>query len=286
MVTLSNEDISVSIKAEGAELTSLKKLDFEYLWQADPQYWKRHAPVLFPIVGRLKDDTYTLGETNYSMGQHGFARDVTFELSNQTDTEATFTLSSSEGTKTQYPFDFMLTVKYSIEANELRISYRVENTGATEMPFSIGGHPAFKCPLMPDKQRQDYRLLFEKQETLETYRLKKGLFSGQTKAISNKGAIEITDDLFDKDALVFKNLSSTYVTLADVDNREWVKFDFSGFPYLGIWSKNDQSPFICIEPWHGLADHADHNGQLAEKEGIVKLLAGETFEAAYGVTLI
>lgn len=284
---ISNKQLTASFKTKGAELISLKKRDdqTEYIWQADPAHWGRHAPILFPFVGKLKNNRFYHAGKSYEMGQHGFARDMEFEISDHTGDELIFELSSNEQTRQHYPFDFELTIAYQLTGNKLNISYKVSNKGDDEMYFSIGGHPAFNCPMSPEEKRADYWLEFVQPQTLESHLLEGGLFSGATKTVPTKdGILPVSDTLFDDDALVFKNLSSQSVALCS-KSKKWLTFHYEGFPYLGIWSKSGQSPFVCIEPWHGLADHVNHNGHLSEKEGIRKLKPSQVFKTSYSVEL-
>ncbi len=281
-----NQHLKAKFQSKGAELTSLIKIETgqEYIWQADPAHWGRHTPVLFPIVGRLKNDQFIHEGKSYAMSQHGFARDKEFALVNQSDSSITFSLLSSAETLEEYPFEFELCITYSLTENALTTKYEVKNAGKREMHFSIGGHPAFKCAMTLAGTRSDYHLLFDKEESAATHMLEDGTFNGETASILNSNRLDITDDLFDQDALVFKNLNSSKVTLVSKD-RKWLTFDFNGFPYLGIWSKNRRSPFVCIEPWFGLADHKNHNGQLMDKEGINSLASSERFECQYSVAI-
>ncbi|MEQ8469589.1 MAG: aldose 1-epimerase family protein [Marinoscillum sp.] len=282
---IANQYISASFKPKGAELTSLKKNGQEYLWQANPRHWGRHAPVLFPFVGKLKKDQYHYRDKIYEMSQHGFARDHEFNLIEHTGDQVSFELKSSDQTLKIYPFSFSLVISYRLEDSALRTSYKVFNAGKSEMYFSIGGHPAFNCPMSAEELRSDYRIKFDQAENLETHLLDGGLFSGQTEPLKMEDQrLPITDHLFDKDALVFKNLKSQKVSLQSSDHN-WLTFHFEGFPYLGIWSKSSESPFICIEPWHGLAGSSAHSMNLIVKEGIKTLPSKEYFECSYLVEL-
>jgi galactose mutarotase-like enzyme len=281
-----NNHISAQFNLKGAELISLKDThtNQEYIWQADSAFWGRHAPVLFPIVGRLKDDTYTYQGKSYKMSQHGFARDLDFQIETYTDISVVFLLHSNDSTRTIYPFDFELRISYRLDVKSIITKYEVKNIGSGEMLFSIGAHPAFCCPMQPGEQRSDYKLIFNKLGYLDSYQLTNGYLTDEFVSLENKKEIAITDSLFDKDALVFKQLTATNVSLASGD-KTWLKFHYQGFPYLGIWSKNQTSPFVCIEPWFGVADHDTHDGRLENKEGIQKLDSQAKFTCDYKVDL-
>ncbi|REE00574.1 aldose 1-epimerase family protein [Marinoscillum furvescens] len=278
---IANKHLTVSFKAKGAELTSIKKNGLEYLWQANPKFWGRHAPVLFPIVGKLVKDAMKYRGKTYEMTQHGFARDMEFELDTHTGDEAVFSLKSSTETHKKYPFDFLLSISYRLEGSGLRVTYTVENRGDQDMYFSIGGHPAFNCPLTADESRTDYWFEFNNAEQLTTHIIEGAHFTGETEEVAAPdGKIAIRKDLFDRDALVFKNLHADRVSLCS-PQKKWLTFHFGEFPYLGLWSKNQESPFVCIEPWQGLADHELHNQQFDQKEGIVRLEENGQFSCGY-----
>lgn len=282
---LSNEHLTLNINSHGAEMTSLVNhhTGKEYIWQADPQHWNRHAPVLFPIVGRLKNDAYSFQDESFTLRQHGFARNEEFTLHEQTATSLTFELVSSAKLQGIYPFVFRLQLQYDLTETSVKTTYRVFNNGHEKMYFSIGGHPAFNCPMGENELRSDYHLLFDKDTQLSTYLLSGGLFTGETKPIDLKNnSLQITDELFDDDALVFKHLASDRVSLVGPSGK-CLTFHFPDFPYLGIWSKSRESPFICIEPWFGLADHVDHRQNITTKEGIMALEAGGRFQCAYTI---
>ncbi len=285
--TLENDFLKIQVKYHGAELCSIVKKETgqEYIWQADATFWGRHAPVLFPIVGRLQDDTYVIGDKAYAMKQHGLARNMDFQLIKQNKASLTFELTSSKETLRSYPYPFRLRIEYVLLGSELMVAYEVYNPSEIPMYFSIGGHPAFRCPLKANEQRSAYQLVFQHKETAATQRLDAGIRNGKTTPIlTNENILPITDNLFDEDALVFSNLASEKVTLQKGTSRI-LTFDFKNFPYLGIWSKNQAAPFVCIEPWFGVADHVEHNQQLPQKEGIRKLSAGRTFDSIYTIEI-
>lgn len=288
MISISNETLKATFNTKGAELNSLvnQKNGNEYIWQANEAHWARHAPVLFPFVGKLKNDGYVVHGHEYSLGQHGFARDREFSILKHDQEVCSFSLKSDEKSLSVYPFQFELIITYKLDENRLLIQYEVWNHDKKEMYFSIGAHPAFNCPHTSGKSRSDYSLRFEKSETAEKHLLDDGLFNGKTQLmLDDNRTLPIADNLFDDDALVFKNLKSSSVTMNDGE-KDMLQFDFKGFPYLGIWSKNRNSPFICIEPWFGLADHIDHNQELSSKEGIISLNSTEKFECEHAIKIL
>ncbi|MEM6321543.1 MAG: aldose 1-epimerase family protein [Bacteroidota bacterium] len=288
ITTLENEYLRIAVKSHGAELCSLvKKVSgVEYLWQADAKFWGRHAPVLFPIVGRLQNDQYLFKGKIYEMKQHGLARNLPFELIEQKADCLVFELTDSAETKTSYPFSFSLRISYTLSGKRLQIGYEVLNTNDQEaLHFSIGGHPAFRCPLNVEENRSDYQLVFSQKELAAKQLLDNGIRNRQIDLVlRNSRYLPISDNLFDDDALVFQHLESESVTLQR-GHIAILTFHFTGFPYLGIWSKNQQSPFVCIEPWFGVADHVNHSQILKEKEGIINLTPKGTFSCAYAVEI-
>ncbi len=283
--TLENEFVKITADTRGAELYSItgKKTGTEFLWEADPAHWGYHAPVLFPIIGRLKDDTYRLAGKTYQLGKHGFARTSEFELAEHTEDTLVFELAQDSSNE-KYPFALDLKIGYKLEFNELLVTYSVENTGDTELYFSIGGHPAFRCPLAKDEQFTDYYLEFNRKEQADTLQITpEGYFGhGQKSLLENENKIPLDYSLFADDALVFDGLKSESVTLKSKNHKNSVSVSFEGFPMLGVWTKQD-APFVCIEPWFGHADFEDFEGELSEKDGIIALAAGKTFTCGYTI---
>lgn len=279
LTAIENEDLKITADSDGAQLQSLifKKDGKNYLWHGDSKYWGRRAPVLFPIVGRLKDDRYFYDEKEYKMTQHGFARDMEFELSESSDKHLLYSLNYNQETLKIYPFKFKLEIKYELENNKLNISYRIFNEDKKEMYYSIGAHPAFYWPFKKGEKKEDYYLEFEKEENAARYLLDGGLLNNQKELVLDKEKkLELYPGLFKDDALVFKNISSDKVALKSKKSSREVELEFKDFPYLGIWSQSAEAPFICIEPWQGISDSTDSSGRLEEKEGINALKAGES----------
>lgn len=285
---LENEKIKIEVDTKGAQLQKLilKNDDKNYLWHGDSKYWGRSAPVLFPIVGRLKEDKYIYNNQEYQMSQHGFARDNEFQLVDQGNNYLTYALEENEKTLKKYPFRFRLEIKYTIKDSSLTVKYQVINSDQKELFFSIGAHPAFYWPLNEDEKKEDYYLEFEKKEKAAKYLLEAGLLNNQQELIlDNQKILELDSNIFKDDALVFKNLNSEKISLKSRKSEREVQVEFKKFPYLGIWSQSAAAPFICIEPWHGIADSVDSSGRIEEKEGIKNLKAGAHFQAKYIITI-
>lgn len=284
--SIENKQFSIRIQTHGAELSSVKHkaTQQEYIWQADLSVWARHAPVLFPIVGKLNKNQYRLNGHTYNMPQHGFARDKEFRCIGQDDHQITFELSADEETKQKYPFDFILTIHYELMDKYLAIAYEVKNTGSQPMPFSIGAHPAFYCPAQIDHHWEEYHLLFEKNEMLDRHFIEDGLRSGQTKQLlDDEHMLPLHRHLFEDDAIVFYNVKSDWVSImAQSTGKKIVTVYCKEFPYLGIWQKLG-ADFYCIEPWYGLADKKGFSGEITQKEGVQILKPDSKFEISYTI---
>ncbi len=283
--TISNSALSVTVKRHGAELSSVKAADgTEYLWQANPAIWGRHAPLLFPIVGKLINNSYLLDGRKYEMAPHGFARDLNFELVEASEKVLSFKLQSTPVTRKQYPFEFSLLRHYRLTDGILEITTEVFNTGTGVMPFSIGEHPGFALNWGAGDKVSDYALKFEKAEKLDTHWLdSNGLLSDKSERIlSNKNVLPLRSDLFDRDALIFLKVRSKQVRLCSRRHSRRVTVEFPGYPYLGIWAKPG-APFVCIEPWYGHADPAQHDGELMHKPGLIMQDPGTSFSCVWRI---
>ena len=288
MVTIENEMLKVTVNEQGAELNSIyhKITHLEYLWSGDPVFWAKRSPVLFPIVGSLKDNRYYYNEQAYEMGRHGFARESLFTLQQQSGNEISFRLESNLQTLQHFPFDFQFLINYRLLQNNLSVSYQVTNESKASMYFSVGGHPAFRLPLAGSTVYEDYFLEFNAVENAGRWPIsKEGLIENkELPLLMNSNRLPLTKNLFTQDALVFKHLSSNTVSLKSLSTVHGLDFDFTGFPYLGIWAAKD-ADFVCIEPWCGIADSVNSNQQLIEKEGINRLDAGMIFSKTWTVTM-
>jgi galactose mutarotase-like enzyme len=282
MVTISNEEFSVKISEKGAELQSLLYNGLEYLWQAHSE-WPKHSPVLFPIVGQLKDDKYIFNNKEYTLSRHGFAREKEFEANKTSEASVIYTLTSDESTLAVYPFNFIFKVEYKLEERKLSCTYIVQNTDKKTMYFSVGGHPAFNVPLLPSLTYFDYALNFDNDSILNRYTVKNGLIVDDIEDIvlrNNK--LDLRPSLFYNDAIVLKHISTTQIDLSTLKDGHGLKFIFEGFPYFGIWAAKDAS-FVCLEPWCGIADSIQHNYQLINKEGVNELPVGATWQRTWSV---
>jgi galactose mutarotase-like enzyme len=281
--TINNSHFSASINHLGAELFSLKntKTNIEYIWEGDKAFWPKHSPILFPIVGTLKNNTYHYNGTDYNLNRHGFARDTTFKLINKTENSALFSLESSSDSLAVYPFNFELQIQYTLEATGLHISYFVKNTSVTNLPFSIGAHPAFAL----SGQFEDYALAFEKEEILSYNLLENDLIADTAvNLIAVDKIVPLHYELFKNDALIFRKLKSKAITILK-NKVPYLKLQFATFPHLGIWTKVD-APFLCIEPWHGYSDTINSTGDLFEKEGIEILEPNTRFQTNFSIEIL
>ena len=268
--TLHSAALTVVIDSAGAEMHSLKtNKGEELLWQADANVWGRHAPHLFPIVGRLNDDEVRHEGVNYPMSQHGFARDMDFSFESASDTACTLLLTDNEETRKHFPFSFEFRVHYELQGNTLRIGYDVKNTGDKPLPFSVGAHPAFNWPITPAADRDSHSIEFEYEETADIRQLDAGLVKPEAIATPVEGStLKLRDELFNDDALVFDKHKSRQVTLK-AEGAPAITVHFDDFPHLGIWTKPGAN-FICIEPWQGHASATDFTGEFADKPGVRK----------------
>jgi galactose mutarotase-like enzyme len=272
--------------AKGAELQRIfhKVHQLDYLWNADPAYWAKHSPVLFPIVGTLKENKYYYQGKSYPMGRHGFARDRDFIVEKQLPAELVFLLHSDAETMKIYPFDFEFRIRYTLDGDEISTEYLVKNTGASTLLFSVGGHPAFRLPLTPDTLFSDYYLHFGEKENLSHWPISPdGLILTQPIPLLNDtDRLNLLKPLFYRDALVFKYPASSEISILSSKTSHGIHFQMGEFPFLGIWSAKD-ADFLCIEPWCGIADLVNSNQQLESKEGIEKLSPGKTFSRQWRV---
>ena len=280
--TISNSNLTAQINHLGAELFSLKNRENrEYIWEGDPTFWGKHSPVLFPIVGTLKNNLFHYRQSEYHLSRHGFAREMEFRLIDKMENSATFSLTSTVKTKKMYPFDFELQICYLLEGNKLNIDYKIINKNDFMMPFSIGAHPAFALP----KPFESYALEFEHKEILTSYELKNDLLSDNFSTIEmTDNQVPLTYSLFEKDALIFKKLQSKSITILENQNP-LLRVQFDDFPNLGIWTKSN-APFLCIEPWLGYSDTVHSSGNILEKEGIQLLDEKKSLECNFSIEIL
>ena len=285
--TLENQHLKISLSNHGGELHSIKgkKDNTEFLWSGDEAYWKYHAPILFPIVGKVFNGKYSVDGKTYELPQHGLARVRDFEMIEQTKNSISFELKYSEDTLKVYPFKFSLIIKYTLNDINLSIDYIVKNLDNKEMYFSIGAHPAFMCPIENDKF-DDYYFEFNEKENASIMQLVgPGYFSKEEKPyLKDENIINLSTDLFKNDALVFKNLKSNKISLKSKNHKKYLEFDFGEFPYLGLWTKDTGAPFVCIEPWFGHADFDGFNEEFKDKAAIQSLMPNKEFHCNYNIS--
>ncbi|WP_348797466.1 aldose 1-epimerase family protein [Flavobacterium adhaerens] len=279
---LSNKNLTAEIKHLGAELCSLKdNTNKEYIWNGNPEFWGKHSPVLFPIVGTLKDNTYCYDTQTYQLSRHGFAREMEFSLIDKQESSATFSLIATSETKAKYPFDFDLHLIYTLENKTLKIEYKVYNKGDNKMPFSIGAHPAFNLP----NNFENYSLAFDRLDSLDYFLLEDGLISNKTTNLKlDNDQLHLNYKLFENDALVIKNIQSKSITILE-NSIPILKVNYPNFPDLGIWTPPN-APFICIEPWFGYSDTVLKSGTLLDKEGIQILEANSVFQSVFSIEIL
>ena len=284
---ISNESLTLEIDAHGAEMKSLidNCSGQEYLWCGDAAYWGRTSPVLFPLVGNYREKQSCFDGKWYSLSQHGFARDMDFELVSEKGDEIWFALEDSPETLEKYPFGFRLELGYRLQGRAVEVLWKVTNKNDREMYFSIGGHPAFNCPLREGEKQTDYRIGFDTCEPLTASVLdENGTVSERTKVLElTDGMLQITDSLFDEDALIVEHDQAHKVALYTPEGEKYLEVKFEA-PLFGIWSPaGKHAPFVCIEPWYGRSDRADFGQKLEEREWGNVLKAGEIFTAAYQI---
>jgi galactose mutarotase-like enzyme len=278
-IKLQNQFLQAEINLQGAELTFLgNETTGNVLWSKQTDHWNRVAPNLFPIVGRLLNDTYTLQGKSFRMPQHGFARDREFEVVEQTENTVRLRLISDSESMGVYPFSFVFDVCYSLTENGVSISYETQNTGSEPMYYSVGGHPAFYL----SESLENYYLEFDTAIQLEREHLVGSYFSGETSYYGVSNHLNLGDELFETDAFVLKAPEFKSVSLKHQNGRTLVQLNCDSWTAIGFWTKKG-APFICIEPWWGWADDIDSNGKLEEKAGIRKLNPGEKERLEYSI---
>jgi galactose mutarotase-like enzyme len=283
--TLCNDVMTATVTAEGAELCSLKNAGgIELLWQAGPA-WPRHAPLLFPIVGRLKNDELRHGGKIYPMTQHGFARDHRFKWVQREPTSCTLLLVDDAATRARYPFAFRLSATYRLDGADLDISLEIANTGDEMLPASVGAHPAFNWPLLPGLAKEDYALVFSAEEPMPIRRLKDGLLRAAPEPTPVRGnRLALSEQLFDDDAIIMDRPASASVRFAAQGGPQ-VEVSWQGFRELGIWSKPAGAAFLCIEPWHGFASPVDFDGEFKDKPGLMHIARGDSRSLNYRIRI-
>jgi galactose mutarotase-like enzyme len=280
-VTLENQYLKVKLKSIGAEIISIQSIqdDVEYIWQGDSITWKDHAIIQFPIIGSLKNDSYQFNGVNYEMMSHGFARISEFAILERSEDKVVLQLKSNASTKVYYPFEFTFFVTYQLIEKSIKVSFSVLNNDKQEMYFSLGYHPGFNCPLTKDESMNDYYLQFSHKEFSDRLLMKDNMIDSiQEGYLESRSTIQLTKDLFQNDAIILKNISSTNVSLKNKLNNRSITLAFGKVPYLGIWSSKQLGNFVCIEPWFGIPDTQKTSGNFSEKEGIMQLSQNTSFK--------
>ena len=289
IITIESQEIKVDISMLGAELRSFfdKRDGVEHMWEADPNFWPRKAPILFPCVGESKNGQIMVDGTEYPMGRHGFARNERFSVVLGQKEKVVFELNSDPGTLRQFPFDFRFRVTYEVIGSKLVQSFEVLNTGVSNMGFQIGGHPALAVPFSAEESFEDYEIRFDANLKLERHLLsKEGLYSNETRLLPDLGnCIELTSDLFNEDALVFKEVTSKQVWIQHKSGGKKLVMDYAGFPHLGIWSVPG-AKYVCLEPWIGCADAVNQEPDFFGKDSVIVLEVGESHSCSFSISLI
>lgn len=279
--TLKCGSVEIAVADRGAELRSYKVDGEEFMWDRNPEIWAASSPVLFPFVGSIKNGVYNYKGKDYEITtRHGFARTEDFDFVEKTENSLKFRFSSNSETLKKYPFEFDLFLTYTVNDGILEIGYDVVNKNNSEMYFSLGTHPAFALNVNDGLKLDDYYLEFEKNETSQKYKLTDNglVFDEKADCLNNENKLQITETVFDDDAIVFDDLKSEKVTIKNSKNSKELSVEYKGFPYIAFWSK-PKAPYVCIEPWYGISDFESASGKLEEKIGILKLKDGEEFFA-------
>lgn len=286
--TLSRGALEAAVQTRGGELVSLRRNGKEYIWGGDPAFWSGQNPILFPIVGSLKDGRVDIGGQTFSMSRHGFARHSEFTPVEQGGDFAVLELRESGETLERYPFPFSLRVRHQLLADGFSTAFTVENTGPSPLPFCIGAHTAFRCPLREGERFEDYRLVFDRREDASTLLLTpEGLVrGGAEEPMLSGGVLPLDYGIFRRlDTVIFRQLQSGSVSLVHRETGRGVKMDFSQFPIAAFWTKPG-APFLCLEPWQGCAASDRETGRFQDKPFAVTLAPGEQKTLAYTVTLL
>jgi len=280
---LQNANTQILVDELGAELQSLMVDGKERLWTADPKWWNRHSPVLFPFVGKSRDNQFMVDGKSYPMSQHGFARDSQFQFDESKSSENSlhFTLFDTGESLQNFPFPFELHLTYTLLKKGVHLRYEVFNPGNRPLPFALGAHPGF---LTPAESFDDLNIQFSEAESFERHLLQDGLFNGEIRDLGTGSNLDIYSERFDLDAIVFKNIHSKQIRLQGGGMD--LEIQFGGFEDLGIWTKKGCRDFLCLEPWHGYADSTEGATELEERAGIHILEPGKSFEAFWQVVVV
>ena len=280
------------VTTKGGELISFKDEEgIERIWQGDPEYWTGRNPLLFPVVGNLKEGKIKINGETYSMNRHGFAREREFVITEQAEDHVVMELRADEATLKKYPFNFKLQVCHRLEDSGFVTSFEIVNLDKREMPFCIGAHTAFCCPVFADETFEDYDIVFDEKEQADSLLLNSDGYIQKGKTVPflrDSDRFALNYEPFEKmDTVIFSGLKSTGVSLKHRLKGHGVHMDFEGFPFMAFWTKGAQrAPFICIEPWHGCAALEDEDGDFKHKEACICLQPGERKEFLYKVKIL
>ncbi len=288
-IELENNDLKIMVRSKGAELRLLqeKKDGTDYLWNGDPSWWKYCSPILFPIVGKVKNGKYKVDGKVYELPQHGLGRISEFELVNKTTDSVSFKLRYSDETLKVYPYKFELTVSYVLTGRSVNVTWRVDNLDDREINFSIGAHPALRCPIVAGESFSDCYLDFHGEEHFENLKTDADvLFLHEREKDLDSDKMNLSYDIFKDGVHVFDNLKTGSITLRSTKSKKAITLSSPSYPYMGIWSpEKGGAPFVCVEPWYGHADYADFDGELKDKEGVIALEKGKSFKTGYTLTI-
>ena len=289
---LKNNKLEVHFQSFGGELSSIKDNDgVEFLWQGDKQYWSGQAPVLFPICGSIRDDrVVTQSGKELAMPRHGIVRKREFVCVEQTENTIVFAIESNEEMLKQYPYPFCLEIQYTLEGAKIRVEYHIYNNGTETMPFQIGGHPGFNCPLIDGESYENYKIEFSQNETCDvpTPVTETGLIdvAHRTPFLKDQKELALSHDLFAVDAVILDQLKSRSVKLVTEKHSKGIQLDFEDFPFLILWSTANQGPFVAMEPWVGLSTCSDEGNVFEEKRNIQRAEAGEMKKYHFDITVL
>lgn len=289
MITrISNDQITIAVNTQGAELWSLKKIgeDYEYLWQGNPEFWTGRSPVLFPIVGAVKNSEMKVNGELFPIGNHGFAKKTEFELASSEESMLVYKLVSDKETLKMYPFKFELSLTYTLEGSEVLIAYEVKNLDTKEIYFQLGTHPGFNCPMDEDLKFEDYYISFNEEETARRH-----FFDGANLLVSDRDEnglngkkMALNHSLFYEGATIFRGINSKELVLKSDQGKRQVKLSYDKFSYLGVWQVKN-APYVCIEPWTGISDPDNYSGEFKDKEMMISLGASKVYQCKMGIEI-
>lgn len=283
LYTISSDTLTAQISDFGAELSSLKTADgTELIWQADPEIWKRHAPLLFPFICNTESKKYTVNGVEYALSNHGFARDTVFECVSETAESVRFVLNSTDETLKKYPYKFELSAEYILIKNTLTTSVTVKNTDDKDIFFFIGGHPAFNCPLTDGENFEDYYVEYSENETIT-----QPVPDGERTILDNGRQVPLTHELFAHDVFMKDKPNSSSVSLKSKKSARTIRLDYDNSGCIAVWSpaRNDAN-FVCLEPWSSVPVYCDKAQELTEMPHAKKLAAGESYVFSYKISLL